>query len=89
MATKTVYCVRHYSSRSSFFEKCPIQLNFIMTVYVGTIPFQLQSIVIDVMEYIYWWLRHPNPGVALSKIAAASNIILAQDRRSRLFKLDR
>ena len=35
------------------FEKCPIQLFFIIIVDVGTILFQLQSIVIASIEYIY------------------------------------
>ena len=53
MATKSVYCFRHYSSRSIFLEKCPIQLFFIMIVDVGTILFQLKSTVIASIEYIY------------------------------------
>ena len=40
MATKTVDCFRDYSLRSSFFEKCPIQLFFIMIVDVVAILFQ-------------------------------------------------
>ena len=53
MATKTVDCFRHYSLRSSFFEKCPIQLFFIMIVDVDAILFQLKSTVIASIEYIY------------------------------------
>ena len=56
------------------FETCPIQLFFIMIVDVGTILFQLKSSVIASIEYLYLWLRKPNPGAALRKIAAASNI---------------
>ena len=36
-----------------FFEKCPIQLFFIMIVDVGTILIQLKSTVIASIEYIY------------------------------------
>ena len=57
-----------------FCEKCPIQLFIIMVVDVGTILFQLKSTVIASIEYFYKWLRQPNLGVALRKIAAASNI---------------
>ena len=53
MATKTVDCFRQYSLRSSFFEKCPIQLFFIMIVDVDAILFQLKSTVIASIEYIY------------------------------------
>ena len=53
MATKTVDCFRHYSLRSSFFEKCPIQLFFIMIVDVDAILFHLKSTVIASIEYIY------------------------------------
>ena len=56
MATKTVYCFRHYYNIRQdrvFFEKCPIQLFFIMIVDVGTILFQLKSTVIASSEYIY------------------------------------
>ena len=51
MATKTVYCFRHYSS--FFCEKRPIQLFFIMIVDVGAILFQLKITVIAFIEYIY------------------------------------
>ena len=53
MATKTVDCFRHYSLRSIFFGKCPIQLFFIMIVDVDAILFQLKSTVIASTEYIY------------------------------------
>ena len=53
MATKTVDCFRHYSLRSCFFEKCQIQLFFIMIVDVDAILFQLKSTVITSIEYIY------------------------------------
>ena len=36
-----------------FFEKCPIQLFFIMIVDVDAILFQLKSTVIASIEYIY------------------------------------
>ena len=36
-----------------YFEKCPIQLFFIMIVDVGTVLFQLKSTVIASIEYIY------------------------------------
>ena len=52
MATKTVDCFRHYSLDQVFFEKCPIQLFFIM-IDVDAILFQLKSTVIASIEYIY------------------------------------
>ena len=52
-ATKTVSVFVIIRQDRVIFDKCPIQLLFIMIVDVGAILFQLKSTVISPIGYIY------------------------------------